>query len=107
MIASPLADIAERAALLAARLGESGLRAEVIEASSTVGGGSLPGATLPTMAVAVTHSNVEALSAALRASDQPVVGRISEGRLLLDPRTVLPEQEESLLESVITANRNL
>jgi L-seryl-tRNA(Ser) seleniumtransferase len=107
MIASPLADVADRAALLAARLGEAGLRADVIEASSTVGGGSLPGATLPTMVVAVTHSNVDALSAALRASDQPAVGRISEGRLLLDPRTVLPEQEESLLETVITASRKL
>jgi L-seryl-tRNA(Ser) seleniumtransferase len=106
MIASPLAEIETRAVSISSRLAESGLETEVIPADSTVGGGSLPGATLPTWVVALTHDRVDAFSTALRATPQPVIGRISEGRLLLDPRTVLPEQEEGLVETVTAVARD-
>jgi L-seryl-tRNA(Ser) seleniumtransferase len=107
MIASSLPEIEARADSAASKLADSGLQVDVIDARSTVGGGSLPEATLPTKVIAVTHADVETFSAALRASEQPVVGRISDGRLLLDPRTILPEHEEAFLETVIAASRNL
>ena len=77
-----------------------GRRASVGEAWSTIGGGSLPGETLPSWAVSIDASGVEggadALSRLLRSADPAVVGRIEDGRVVLDPRTVLPEQDETL-----------
>jgi L-seryl-tRNA(Ser) seleniumtransferase len=59
-----------------------------------VGGGALPTVELPTVAIAIGTADLtaEALDEALRAGDPPVVGRIKDDRLLLDVRTVLPEQ---------------
>ncbi|MGQ9676774.1 MAG: L-seryl-tRNA(Sec) selenium transferase, partial [Chloroflexota bacterium] len=76
---------------------------EVVDSQSTVGGGSLPGETLPTRALAVRPSpdwqnapSLDDLAARLRRWRQPVVGRIERDRLLLDPRTVLPSQDEMI-----------
>lgn len=73
---------------------------EVVPAESTVGGGSLPGDTLPTWAFAprVTQPNVTA--ARLRAGDPPIIARVSGDRLLLDPRTVLPEQDALVIAAL-------
>ncbi|MEB2288479.1 MAG: L-seryl-tRNA(Sec) selenium transferase [Anaerolineae bacterium] len=73
---------------------------EVVPAESTVGGGSLPGDTLPTWAFAprVTRPNVTA--ARLRAGDPPIIARVSGDRLLLDPRTVLPEQDALVIAAL-------
>jgi L-seryl-tRNA(Ser) seleniumtransferase len=101
MIARQPAAIEAQARAWVAHLQESGVQAGVIEGHSTVGGGSLPGATLPTWLVAVTHPGLDGVAAALRASQPPVIGRIGDGRLLLDPRTVLPGQEEDLLRAVV------
>ena len=65
-----------------------------------VGGGSLPGTTLPTWLVALHHPSPSALAADLRAAPTPVVGRIEDDRFLMDPRTVLPEQEGPLLDTL-------
>jgi L-seryl-tRNA(Ser) seleniumtransferase len=63
-------------------------------ARSTVGGGSLPGEDLPTLVCAVAPpGGADALAAALRAADPPIIGRIQEGRVLLDPRTVDPADD--------------
>ena len=72
---------------------------EVVPGESTVGGGSLPGSTLPTWLVAIRHPRPVALAAQLRAAPTSVIGRIEDDRLLLDPRTVLPEQEKLLLQA--------
>lgn len=84
------------------QLGSSGSRAEVVPARSAVGGGSLPGQTLPTHALAVAASSPVALAARLRQphrpQEPPVIARIEDGRVLLDPRTVLPEQDDRLIE---------
>jgi len=103
MIARPLDDIAAEAERWAARLAALGVPAEVVAGESLVGGGSLPGETLPTRLVALSSGGAEALAARLRAAAVPVVGRIQDGRLLLDPRTVLPGQAEQLLETVARA----
>lgn len=66
---------------------------EVVPAESTVGGGSLPGDTLTTWAFAPRVAQPNAAAARLRAADPPVIARVADDRLLLDPRTVLPEQD--------------
>ena len=100
MIAATAAEIGTRAEALLARLGGAGAGCAVIEGVSVVGGGSLPDEGLPTRLVAVpgrAEAGAEALAEALRRGRPAVVGRIEEGRLLLDLRTVLPEEEEALL----------
>ena len=81
----------------------------VLECSSTieksrsaVGGGSLPGETLPTWVLSLDCRDVgaEGVVRRLRECDPPVVARIDEDRVLLDPRTVLPEEDGSLLDAL-------
>ena len=78
--------------------------AQVAQSLSTVGGGSLPGETLPTWVVTVSTQDVpggaEGLAARLRAQEPAIVARIEEERAVLDPRTVLPEEEAALLQGV-------
>jgi L-seryl-tRNA(Ser) seleniumtransferase len=100
MIGQTQAELEERAGRWAAALRAHGLRADVLPGRSTVGGGSLPGETLPTRLVALILASPAAAAARLRRCDPPVIARIEDDRLLLDPRTVLPEQEERLLELV-------
>jgi L-seryl-tRNA(Ser) seleniumtransferase len=70
---------------------------QITASASTVGGGSLPGQTLPTKALAIVSDNVDELAKKLRQATPPVIARIEENQLLLDPRTVLPEQDKMLL----------
>jgi L-seryl-tRNA(Ser) seleniumtransferase len=86
---------------------ENNLAANVVDGESTIGGGSLPGATLPTKLVALDHNNVESLSAILLKTEPPVVSRIGNDLLLLDPRTVLPGQESTLISAVLSGWRRL
>jgi L-seryl-tRNA(Ser) seleniumtransferase len=70
---------------------------EVIESESTVGGGSLPGESMKTWVLALDVKSPDKFMAKLRASDPPLIARTENDRILLDPRTVMPEQEETLL----------
>lgn len=101
MIARSLDEIAAEADTWAARLQEQGIRAQSLDGQSTVGGGSLPGTSLPTRVVAMEQQDVEELAAALRNHKIPVIGRIQDDRYLVDPRTVLPEQVETLLQALV------
>jgi L-seryl-tRNA(Ser) seleniumtransferase len=78
----------------------------VVRASAKVGGGALPLLELPGPAVALDPgaAGADALAAALRAGDPPVVGRIQDGRLLLDPRT-LTDEEAGLAARAVRAAR--
>ena len=100
MIATPLEEIDRRAKRWRRRLRRAGIAALVLDGRSTVGGGSLPGETLPTRLLALPVDDPDGVAAALRAADPPVVARIEDDRLLFDPRTVLPEEEEALLRAV-------
>ncbi len=100
MVAAPLAEIEQRARRWRRALRRAGVEAEIADGESTVGGGSLPGETLPTRLVALPVAHPDRIAAALRAADPPVVARIEEERLVLDPRTVLPEEERELLRVV-------
>jgi L-seryl-tRNA(Ser) seleniumtransferase len=72
----------------------------VVDNTSTIGGGSLPGQTLPTRALALTVPSIDALAANLRQAAPPVIARIDHQQLLLDPRTVLPEQDKALISAL-------
>ena len=92
MIAREAEELRAVAAAWAQRLGGS-----VVAGESAVGGGSLPGATLPTWLLALEVTQPDEFLAQLRAAQPPVIARIADGRVLLDPRTVLPGEEEELL----------
>jgi L-seryl-tRNA(Ser) seleniumtransferase len=70
---------------------------EVIESESTVGGGSLPGESIKTWVLALGVKSPDKFMSKLRASNPPLIARTENDRILLDPRTVLPEQDETLL----------
>ena len=78
---------------------------EVIPEASRIGGGALPLAELPGFAVALTPRTISAdtLAQRLRRGAPPVVGRIQEERLLLNPRTLATGEDEVLVEAVRAA----
>ena len=97
MISLGLEEIQKRAEAWAEKVKKLGVEAEVTPGLSTVGGGSLPGETLPTKLVALQVASPDLLSYRLRTGEPALVGRIEEDRFILDPRTVLADEEEELL----------
>jgi len=103
MIAMPLTTIQRRARRWARAIGAP---ARILHGRSMIGGGSLPEEGLPTRVVAIpAHAgrNVTELAQRLRLSQPPVIGRIEHDLLLLDPRTVAPEDDSTLVETVAAA----
>jgi L-seryl-tRNA(Ser) seleniumtransferase len=96
MIATPLQDLEARAVRWSGELGQG----EVTPGESTVGGGSLPGETLPTRLLALPVSNPNRILGKMRRADPPIIGRVEDDHVALDPRTVLPEQDDALLRGV-------
>jgi L-seryl-tRNA(Ser) seleniumtransferase len=94
-------EIRARAAAFAAKL--AGVRPSVIEGESVIGGGSTPEQAIATWLVAIESANVVAAEKRLRAGDPPVVARIENERLLIDLRTVFPEEETALAAAVAQA----
>jgi L-seryl-tRNA(Ser) seleniumtransferase len=94
---------------LRAMLGDDAVQAEVRSGDSVIGGGSTPGETLPTRLVVVRSSRRPAaeLESLLRRPEQPVpvIARVEGDRLVLDLRTVFPEQEPALAEALAAALR--
>lgn len=74
----------------------------VMQGDSTVGGGSLPGTTLPTSLLAIDTPSPDRMMTQLRQAHFPVIARIADGKVLFDPRTVLPEQEQILLDTILS-----
>jgi L-seryl-tRNA(Ser) seleniumtransferase len=88
MVAEPLDALRLRAERWADAAGEAGA---VLGSKSMVGGGSLPGEGMPTWCAAIQPPRgATEIAAALRRADPPVLGRLADGALLLDPRTVDP-----------------
>jgi L-seryl-tRNA(Ser) seleniumtransferase len=106
MISQTEAALAERAAAWVQTLAGLGVAARSEPGRSAVGGGSLPGETLPTCLVALHIDSAEMVAARLRETDPPVVTRIADDRLVLDPRTVLPEQDAVLLPLLAEAAKH-
>ena len=106
MIALTADAIGRRAQRSAERLSDAGIRADVVDGFSTIGGGSAPGTRLPTRLVAIALPAAR-LEAALRGQQPPVIARIEDERVLLDLRTVAPDEDERLAALVTSAASSL
>lgn len=73
---------------------------KTIEGQSTVGGGSLPGESLPTYLLSLEIDKPDSFLKQLRDNDPPIIGRIQDDNVILDPRTVLLEQDTILLDAI-------
>ena len=87
------------------RLAEGSWRyaAQVVQGLSAIGGGSLPGESLPTWLLSLAAESAPELAKRLRDAETPVIARIEDDRVLLDPRTALPSEEDALLASLKSA----
>ncbi|HEY5885939.1 MAG TPA: L-seryl-tRNA(Sec) selenium transferase [Pyrinomonadaceae bacterium] len=96
-------ELHERAAAFVLALADTPqLKASVIEGNSAVGGGSGPTVHPPTALVAIEHvsRSLEEVERQLRSASLPIISRIADGRLLLDLRTVAPEEEPEILNAL-------
>jgi len=102
MIKAQEDEIERRARTAAAAVTTSTIKVQIIDGVSTIGGRSAPGSELSTRLLAMTSSTIQPkdLAAALRRLTPPVIGRIERGQVVLDLRTVLPEQDEMLARAL-------
>jgi L-seryl-tRNA(Ser) seleniumtransferase len=98
MISADVGEIKKRAGQWKKELGGG----EVMKAQSMVGGGSLPGETLPTWVLGLQLEKPQKLLSLLRDVSPPVIGRVEDDRVIFDPRTVLPEQDPVLIANIAT-----
>ena len=108
MISTPPDAVRARAELWRAAIAAAtGTETAVVPARSAIGGGSLPGETLPSWALSISPQDSgmtpESLLSALRRHTTPVIGRIAADTVCLDPRSVLPEQDDAVPPAVIAA----
>jgi L-seryl-tRNA(Ser) seleniumtransferase len=84
-----------------------GVELSLVAGSSAVGGGAAPGAEVPTTLITLAHPtrSAQRLAADLRAGSPPVVARVAEDRLVLDLRTVHPDEEPALAAALLRALR--
>jgi L-seryl-tRNA(Ser) seleniumtransferase len=105
MISTSQGKIASRATNWASLLQKCGIPARTQRGESTIGGGSLPGETLPTTLLALDAGKVpvplDELAKRLRLRGSPIIVRIMRDTLLLDPRTVLEEQDKELVQALV------
>jgi L-seryl-tRNA(Ser) seleniumtransferase len=107
MLAMSAAEVRQRAEALCERLlaKAPALILRVVDGSSAAGGGAAPTAEIPTALLRIEHRarGAQRLVEELRAGDPPVVARVADGALVLDLRTVLPEEEEALTAALLRA----
>jgi L-seryl-tRNA(Ser) seleniumtransferase len=100
---APLAELERRGqALLDSLGGDPEFRAEVVPALALFGGGTSPEKQFASRALALTHAawSADEIAARLRASRPVVVSRVEEGRVLLDLRSIAPEEDETVLRAL-------
>ena len=100
-------EIDARAEYVANRARSSKVKIQIVDGESVIGGGAAPSSVLPTRLLAVICEGLSAdeLSTALRKCDVPIIGRVEEGRVLLDLRTVFPEQDGVIAEGLLQIAR--
>lgn len=99
MLLADKATLERKAAQLCDALGKAGVRCDLVSCESRVGGGSVPGQSLPSFAAA-PEGDVDILEEKLRKRDIPIIGRIHEGRYLLDVRTLREEDFPAIVEAL-------
>jgi L-seryl-tRNA(Ser) seleniumtransferase len=111
MISMPLTEIDRRAKTWTTAINNINNLATVTDGESLIGGGSLPGTTLPTRLVAIGDMKkpglAQTVARRLRYQEIPIIGRISESILLLDPRTVAPQEDETIVNELVKAIESL
>jgi L-seryl-tRNA(Ser) seleniumtransferase len=104
MLHAPVEEMKEKADHLAGKIARAApnLAVDVAPSIARSGGGTLPLYEVPSYAVRLESSSgsAEALAEKLRSADPPVVGRVGEGKLWLDVRTLLDGDEEAILNAV-------
>jgi L-seryl-tRNA(Ser) seleniumtransferase len=100
MISAPLQSLFARAAHLKDQLTDVPFAVEIRTTLATIGGGSLPGETLPSVALAITGPGLEERARRLRLGAQPLFTRIENHELLIELRTILPEDDGRLLQTL-------
>jgi L-seryl-tRNA(Ser) seleniumtransferase len=104
MISLSAQEIKKRSQYLARNLKKRGIPVRISEGTSLVGGGSLPGKSLPTYLISVeTEGNIEELDRKLRMSYPAVLGRVKDNNLFFDPRTIDPSSDKELIELISAA----
>jgi L-seryl-tRNA(Ser) seleniumtransferase len=95
-------EIGRRAEVLAARVNSLKLKVEIVDGESILGGGAAPSSVLPTRVLALSCESLSAdeLAARLRGSEPAIIARVEEGRVLLDLRTVFPEQDAAVITTL-------
>jgi L-seryl-tRNA(Ser) seleniumtransferase len=106
MLRAKAPELEDRANRLAEdlRRNAAGFAVDVAPSVARSGGGTLPAYEIPSFAVRLGGTDPEALAGRLRSAEPPVVGRVREGRLWLDVRTLLPGDEEAVIEALSNAN---
>jgi L-seryl-tRNA(Ser) seleniumtransferase len=109
MLRLPAQEIERRAEAVKQKLDKAGrLALEIVDGRSVVGGGAAPAATLSSRLLAVTCEGLSAdeFAARLRGGEPPIVARVEEGRVLLDLRTVFPEQDEQVARALAAISKS-
>ena len=99
MLAAEPEALQQKAQKLADMLASAGIAAELVPTEGRVGGGSVPNHALPSYAAAFT-GDVNALEEKLRLGLHPVIGRIHEGKYMLDVRTLFEDDFPTIVEAV-------
>ena len=99
MLATSLDELRERARTYLAAIPQTA----VVESNGYLGGGTLPGQEIESIAIAVTTGDAGALAARLRGATPPIVARIEDGRVLLDLRTIAPEEDATVISTLQSA----
>jgi L-seryl-tRNA(Ser) seleniumtransferase len=101
MISAPVEDLQARAERIKDELEKSDIKIDISKSQSTVGGGSLPGETLPTVVISVESAPyVDQQAKAFREQSPPIIGRIEDEKFVLDLRTVFPHQDEIVVSAI-------
>jgi L-seryl-tRNA(Ser) seleniumtransferase len=95
-------EIGSRAEALAEQVVTEKLKAEIVDGESILGGGAAPSSVLPTRLLALTCAGLSAdeLTSRLRTSEPPIVARVDQGRVMLDLRTVFPQQDSAIASAL-------
>jgi L-seryl-tRNA(Ser) seleniumtransferase len=99
MLTTPLSALESRAKSIAASLKARSIDVDVMQSSASVGGGAFPTAAIPSLAIRLPGT-AQRIEEKLRSGTPAVIGRISEGSLLLDLRSVLPREDELLTAAI-------
>jgi L-seryl-tRNA(Ser) seleniumtransferase len=102
MLTTPAANVRLRAEQVAARLRGNGVLCDVVETDASVGGGAFPTAHIPSFAVALA-GNADDQERKLRLGAHAIIGRIMNGRVLIDLRSVPDTHDEQLVRAVIAS----